>query len=520
MAGFPYWLESTGGGGGGGGPVDPGPAWVDLDERQLDGATIVDVDGTDHVTIWPNQGTLGSAGDAIIDPDDGSTDAQGFIVGEDGGRSTLTAVYAGGDGALDSRMSVRMDLGDEFTIFTLRKVGADAPVDLTEMCPLSFDPAGGQYFTDQDIDGVDRASSYVIPFTDDDAPRIFGGPLVGDAIIETQVLRQSDAEPSLGHVDGYEAVDAQTLYYAAPGAAFAATGVMLANYPEGGYCAPGPWRRVLIYDRALTQAERLFVRQMLRDQAAEAGDTVTLYDETPLAWGVDPDRTDDPGTLTPGEFTVDDLPWIERWDAEDIVFSSGSAVEWPGAINGITLSADTGIAESATVTPTGKASVSLVVPIHGGGFFSPSDVVSPAAWADIVNTGATLCVVARIVWDGDDGAIFFNRTGAGPSTDSFGGVPRAGADGSSLISLTAPANDWAVLVFAYDADRQMFVINDTEGFASPGHLEDFIRPQIGGQHDNFSAAEGDYSMAGVLPGRYVMDDVRAIRDQIATEWIG
>lgn len=265
---------------GGGGPVDPGPAWFDLDERSLEGGTQVDLGGgVMLLTVWPDQS--GNGNDAILDPDDGSDDSGdngGFVVGSENDHSTVTARYD-----LD-RLTVKCTFpdpdenGNVATVLYMVTLGADAPADGTELVALSFDPSGGNYYQDTYVYDADGESSEITGYSYGEQ---FGGPQVGDTYIVTRVHTVDNTvldDLPLSHVDGFEAAP-QTDYSGSSGDIFGPD-VMIGNYPGGGYTLAGRWRRVVAYPGRLNAAQRSAARDLLIAQAAEDGITVTKYPET------------------------------------------------------------------------------------------------------------------------------------------------------------------------------------------------------------------------------------------------
>lgn len=182
----------------------------------------------------------------------------------------------------------------DVTFVYMVTIGTDGDLDGSEWCPLTFHVAD-EYYEDMYVYEDDRESSNIAGY---EFGHQMGGPQPGDTIIVTKVHRYSQygdgpsaaLVPSLSHIDGFEVYAAepnQTTFINGSGDVYPgdgyAPGVMLLNYPGGDYAVPCQVHRVMMWRDAaggLSAAERLFVREMLRDQAAADGRTVTLYDES------------------------------------------------------------------------------------------------------------------------------------------------------------------------------------------------------------------------------------------------
>jgi hypothetical protein len=183
------------------------------------------------------------------------------------GNTQVVAVYSYGG------LVMPLDPGEEWTIQYLWVVGTDGYLDGEEWCPLTADPDDASNYSDCYVFDGDRASSYLY-----DIESQYGGPQPGDVVIRT--IRLSP-DGCITHVDGYEVTDGDQTQYGFTALQQAASGVMLANYPGGGYCAPGNWKRVRVWQKALTEDERRFTRLECKAQAEADGLVCTLYDETP-----------------------------------------------------------------------------------------------------------------------------------------------------------------------------------------------------------------------------------------------
>lgn len=253
--------------------VDLGTLLFDFDERELTGAVL---NGDGGMTTWPDA-TGNTAG--AVDVEGGA-----FAVGSDHGHSTVIAHFddsgdEGGDGS-GPRPVVDIDLTDPHTLYYLVTLGDDAPDD-TEMIARSLDPASNVWYQDTYTVADDRPTSRVLGYT---FGEFHGGPQIGDTYVVTCV---NDPIEALIHVDGIEANGSDQTIYGSSGIGDlpSPTGIMLANYPGGGYCLPGRHRRWLCYDGVHNAAQRSAVRDLLIAQAAEDEITITKYPETPLPPG-------------------------------------------------------------------------------------------------------------------------------------------------------------------------------------------------------------------------------------------
>lgn len=250
-------------------------AWFDLDERAISAGTIDG--GSGLLVVWPDNS--GNGRNAVIDPDDGSTADNGFVVGSAHGHSTVTSTTA-----TDTRLTVKASFpdadinGDIATVIYMVTLGADAP-DGSEMVTLSYDPSGGNYYEDTYSYVDDAASSEVLRYNFGEQT---GGPQIGGTWIVTKVHTVDSTiigHGPISHVDGFVA-SPQTDYSSTAGGDIHGPDVMIANYPGGGFCLAGRWHRMVCYPGRLTAAQRLMARQILAAQAADDGITVTLYDES------------------------------------------------------------------------------------------------------------------------------------------------------------------------------------------------------------------------------------------------
>lgn len=367
-----------------------------------------------HAVTVPDQS--GNGNDAVIyDADhggpDGSTEHQGFLVGTDHGHTTLTARYGHGQGPLDSRMVCPADLSGPHTIYTLRTVGDDAPVDNTEMCPLTFDPGTNLVYSDWYITDGDRLASYANAY---EIGAQTGGPQVGDCIIEAMTRTGDDGDPLMAsHIDGFDPSPRTIYTYGSNSGSFypSPSGVMIANYPEGGYAAPGRVMRVLIYEGVHTPAQRSLIRHRLRGQAIDAGFACPLYPDT-----TNPFENDVPNVF-PDIIDAADIDWTERFDAEEEPPDDDTTnlTGWTGQ-HGTVLTADGDpIPVSAVQTPSGRAVITFPEATVGR---LVSDALEDLGWFDgtgtlfVVLRSASLDNLRPVVVDGtDDGHVYEHFAG-------------------------------------------------------------------------------------------------------------
>jgi hypothetical protein len=261
---------------------------------------------------------------------------------------------------------------------------------------------------------------------------------------------------------------------------------MFPNYPGGGYCAPGGWKRLRVWQKALTEDERLFTRLECKAQAEADGLVCTLYDETPPPA---------PASLHGVVTDEDDNPVAGA--TVQLLSNADFAVSREGTTNAsgeYAITAPAGGGDYVVcVLPTSQAFVRSYRTIGSDPSMRYGGAITLAN-EDDVTLDLTLfssldpTAVAGDLWDATDHASFDGQIAGQPVTTWLNQLPgRPAFDPTEAlhpaISFYGPSSEWAVtvavdrpLAATIDVDKpQTWLVQMNVASVSPGEAAVILR---------------------------------------------